>query len=590
LTGEALPRFDRKFFDGTEPMTVIGSSSIGGKARGLVEIRRALQEQFPAASFAGIELAIPTLTVIATEFFDEFLQANRLADAAGEDEPDRDIARRFQQASLPVELLGDLRALISKVHTPLAVRSSSLLEDALHAPFAGVYATKMIPNNQYDPDYRFRKLTEAIKYVYASTHFRSARQYIRAAAREGREEKMAVIIQEVIGLRHRDRFYPQLSGVARSYNFYPTGHGRPEDGVVSLALGLGKTIVDGGLAWAYSPAWPKANPPYNDLRGLLKQTQTRFWAVNMGPAPEYDPLSEREFLVECGIETAEEDETIGLLASTYDMEADRLVGHIGRPGPRVLTFAPILVSERVPLAGAIRELIACCKRALGIDVEIEFGATFAGSQDREVRLGFLQVRPMMVSREAVEIRPEDLEADDALAASESALGNGVLEGIRDVVYVKPLSFDTARTGEVARELEAVNRKLLAEERPYLLIGFGRWGTSDPWLGIPVEWGQISGARAIVESSLPGCDADPSQGSHFFHNVTGFRVLYFSVKHTGRFPIDWEWLDRREAAAETPFLRHVRLESPLWVAVDGRSGRGLIRKSAPMSAKGDKERA
>jgi hypothetical protein len=250
----------------------------------------------------------------------------------------------------------------------------------------------------------------------------------------------------------------------------------------------------------------------------------------------------------------------------------------------VLTFAPILVSERVPLAGAIRELIKACKQAHGIDVEIEFAATFGG-QDREARLGFLQVRPMMVSRETVEIRPEDLHGDDVLAASESALGNGVLEGVRDVVYVKPQTFDPAHTREIARELEAVNRALAGSPRPYLLIGFGRWGTSDPWLGIPVEWGQISGARAIVESSLPDCDADPSQGAHFFHNVTGFRVLYFSVKHTGRFPIDWEWLDARAAAAETRFLRHVRLESPLRVAVDGRSGRGLIRKPGPAGTEG-----
>ena len=343
-----LPVFDRKFWDGTFRCTQIGSGSIGGKASGLVFIKDLLAEQIDPASFPDVDINVPTMAVIATDCFDQFIAQNRLAELPFDEMPDDRIAHAFQKGDLPVELLGDLRALIVQVKTPLAIRSSSLLEDALERPFAGVYATKMIPNNQPDPDTRFRRLVEAIKFVYASTYFREARDYIRTTGTKPSEEKMAVIIQEVVGQRRGDRFYPDISGVARSYNFYAFEPARPEDGVVTLALGLGKTIVDGGIAWTFSPAYPKKPPPFASVQELLKGTQTEFWAVNMGKPPAYDPVSETEYLVHPNLSDAEADEALYFLASTYDPERDRVVPGIGSRGPRILNFAPTAGAGGVP--------------------------------------------------------------------------------------------------------------------------------------------------------------------------------------------------------------------------------------------------
>ncbi|MBD3309376.1 phosphoenolpyruvate synthase, partial [candidate division KSB3 bacterium] len=316
-----FPAFARKFFDSTEDFTIIGTGELGGKATGLAFMHDLLAHT-PDLAQAQMTVSIPRLTVITTEYFEEFMAQNRLYDDVYADLPDYLLAHKFQQAELPVMMLGDLRSLIEQVHTPLAIRSSSLLEDALHEPFAGIYETKMIPNNQPSPDTRFQKLIEAIKFVYASTFFKQARAYLHATQHALDDEKMAVIIQEVVGKRHQDRFYPNISGVARSYNFYPTGRATPESGIVSLALGLGKTIVDGGNAWFYSPAYPKVFPPHATPRDLLKQTQLQFWAVNMGPPPEYDPTRETEYLVQSHISSAERDGTLAWVASTYDPHSD----------------------------------------------------------------------------------------------------------------------------------------------------------------------------------------------------------------------------------------------------------------------------
>ena len=576
--GPAVPRFDRHFFDGQEHFTAIGAGSCGGKANGLLLMRDILAERFDNARFPSVEVTIPTLTVVTTEMFDRFLTQNNLHDVALAGLSDERIALSFQQADLPVDLVGDLRALIEKVHTPLAIRSSSLLEDALYRPFAGVYATKMIPNNQPDADSRFRRLVEAIKFVWASTFFREARQYVAATDRTIDDEKMAVIIQEVVGLRHRERFYPDLSGVARSYSFYRSGHARPEDGVVCLALGLGRTIVDDGVSWSYCPAYPQASPPYGSIDDLLDQTQTQFWAVNMGKPPAYNPIAETEYLMRCGLAESEDDGTLRYLASTFDAQSDRLSIGTGAPGARVLNFAPLLALEEWPVNAVVRELLRTCEEALGGVVEIEFAATIEGPPVPRTRLGFLQVRPMVLSSETVEITSDEFGSDRAIVASDAVMGNGVLDTITDVVYVRSDRFEARHTPRIAEDLTGINSALLAERRPYVLVGFGRWGTRDPWLGIPVCWAQISGARAIVEASLPSMNVDLSQGSHFFHNISSFQVPYFSVRHdTGR-PIKWAWLDALPAVAQTDFVRHVRVERPLVIKVDGRGGRGVILAS------------
>jgi len=562
--------FERKFFDSKERFTCIGSGSIGGKSKGLVFIDDILGAQSGEADFSRIEVSIPTFTVIRSNVFDAFLETNDLSGTAYSDSPDDQIAYAFQKAVLPVEILGDLRALTEQVHTPLAIRSSSTLEDAIFQPFAGIYATKMIPNNQPSPDVRFQKLTEAIKLVYASTFSKSAKDYIKATGHNPKDEKMCVMIQEVVGKRFGDRFYPEISGVARSYNFYPVGQAKPENGVASLALGLGKTIVDGGKCWSYSPVYPEETFPYGSVGELLEQTQTEFWAVNMGEPPAYDPIKETEYLLQLNLTDAEEDGTLRRIASTYNPQSDKISMGTGDKGPRIVNFARLLILKEIPLNNIIKHLLSVCEKALEAPVEIEFAMTFNPD-----RIGFLQVRPMVVSEEEIHLSEEDLALSNVLLASEKVLGNGSVDCIRDIVYVRPDRFQAKDTQLIANDIENINRKLLDSGRPYLLIGFGRWGSSDPWLGIPVNWGNVCGAKVIVEATLPKMDIELSQGSHFFHNLTSFKVSYFCVQHFREYEIDWAWLSKQECGEETEYIRHVILDSPLKIKVDGKTGRGVI---------------
>jgi hypothetical protein len=579
----SLPAFDRKFWDGTFRCTQIGTGQLGGKAGGLVFIKDLLASHFDAVPFPGVEVSVPTMAVIATDLFDEFVDRNRLAELPFDEMADDRIAHAFQKADLPMELLGDLRALIMQVKTPLAVRSSSLLEDALERPFAGVYATKMIPNNQHDPDARFRRLVEAIKFVYASTYFREARDY-RAFGDDSAQEKMAVILQEVVGQRRDDRFYPEVSGVARSYNFYAVEPAAPEDGVVSLALGLGKTIVDGGVAWTFSPRFPRKAQLFGSARELLEGTQTEFWAVNMGPPPAYDPASETEYLVRANVADADADGTLDLLASTYNAERDRVVTGVEFPGPRILNFAPMLVDQRFPINELVKALLMAAEESMGAKVEIEFALTLPPRRAPKAvaRLGFVQVRSMVVGDQIVDISAEELANPQAIVASDRVIGNSISGDIRDIVYVRPDTFSLLRTALIAEQLGEVNRELQKQHRPFLLIGFGRWGSSHPSLGIPVDWSQISGARAIVEATLPDVNVEFSQGSHFFHNLSSFRACYFMVQHDGPFGIRWDWLDHQPVLHETEFIRHVRPADPILVKVDGRTRRGIILPDAGLS--------
>jgi hypothetical protein len=577
ISVDDLPRFDRDFFGSAECISYIGSGSIGGKATGLAFIKDKLVSLFKENPFPGIDVTIPRLVVIATDVFDRFMQLNKLEEVISTETDDDRIAAAFIGAEFPAELVGDLRALISSVRTPLAVRSSSLLEDAMYEPFAGVYATKMIPNNQPDIDSRFKKLIEAIKFVYASTYFKAARDYHRAAGRPTADEKMAVIIQEVVGRRYNDRYYPHISGVARSYNFYPMGRAIPDEGVVDLALGLGKTIVDGGLVWSYSPAHPRAVPPVGSASEFLKMTQTNFWAVNMGKPPAYDPMRETEYLTQGELADAEYDGTLKYAASTYRPADDRIVMGIGADGPRLINFAPILVADLLPINKLIEKILKLCDEAVGSEVEVEFAMNINSDSNEPSSFGFLQVRPMVVSHAKIEIDDSDMTAEDVLLATDRVLGNGIVEDIEDVIFVDPDIFDAKNTRSIAMQLSELNSKILDENRRYLLIGFGRWGSSDPWLGIPVDWGQISGARAIVEATIPGMNVELSQGSHFFHNITSFQICYFSVNYMGEYKIDWDWLKKQKEVARTEFVRHVRLEKPLLIKVDGRRSRGVILK-------------
>lgn len=567
--------FDRRFFTGENLLTRMGKGALGGKASGLAGISGALAGAFPGDRFPGVAISIPRSTVIATDHFEAFMERNALWGPALEGLPDDRIASEFQKGSLPAELVGDLRALAVEAHAPLAVRSSSLLEDAAAHPFAGVYATKMIPNNQPAADARFHRLVEAVKLVWASTFFADARRYAETIGRRPDEERMAVLIQEIVGRRYGDRFYPAVSGVGRSYNFYPSGGADPADGVVALALGLGKSIVDGSPVWSYSPARPTAPPPFNGVGDMMKHTQSAYWAVNMGRPPAWDPIRETEHLVQGRLSDAEPEGSLRLVASTYDPRSDRLVPGTGPDGPRVLDFAPLLDGFYLPFAEAIRAVLAAAAGSAGGDVEIEFAADLDPQRGTPARIGFLQVRPMVVATGPVAFPEGGLDAPGAVLTSTEALGNGHRADIGDVVYLKPDVFDPKYSPAAALELERVNAQLVAEGRPYLLIGFGRWGTSDPWRGVPVTWSGISGARAIAEVERPGMETEHSQGSHFFHNLTSFGVLHFSVSPGRGHRVDWDWLARQPLVRESRFVRHVRPARPLDVFVDGRTRRGVV---------------
>jgi hypothetical protein len=570
-------RFNRDFSESGAVITQIGTGERGGKSTGLQVIHDLILPRVDHAGFEGFTVTVPTFTVLATDLFDAFVERNRLAGLAAGNVPDDRIANAFQRAELPAELVGDLRALIAHLHRPIAVRSSSLLEDHLDHPFAGVYATKMIPNNEIEEDARFRHLVEAVKFVYASTYFAPARDYRRSLGIEDRSESMAVIIQEVVGQRAADRFYPCISGVGRSYNFYPTGKASADEGVVHLALGLGKTIVDGGLAWSFSPKFPAAPPPFNNTRELLQNTQTTFWAVNMGEPPLPDPIRETECLVQTGLAEAEADGALKFLASTYEAGSDRLYPGLSGRGPRALTFAPLLGSRFVPFSELVAHVIELCRETLGSHVEIEFAARLHRSDLLPARFCILQVRPMKVGGGDTTVAADELEREGVIVASTRALGNGHYQDIEDIVYVRPQAFAASTTRAMVGELEAINRSLIDQRRHYILIGLGRWGTSDERLGVPAAWGQISGARAIVEARTPEVNTDLSQGSHFFHNVLSFQVLYLEVEHCGPGGIDWDWLDRQPAVTESALVRHVRPAVSLTVRVDGASRRGVITR-------------
>ena len=568
-------RFQRQGVSADETLTYIGKGDPGGKAAGLATIKDTIASHFQEGRFGDIRVTIPRMTVLLTGIFEDFLLDNKLDCKALGTMEDEQIARHFQKAELPAYVVGDLFSLISSAHEPLAVRSSSLLEDALHQPLAGVYETKMIPNNQPETEARFRKLVEAIKFVYASTYFRAARDYFRAVGRDIGEERMAVIIQEVVGYRFGQRFYPTISGVARSYNYYPFGGARPEEGFVSLALGLGKTIVDGGKVWPYSPSRPQAPPPYSSAQEILKNSQTDFWAVSMTAPKEYDPIREAEYLEHADLRQAGSDGTLRYVCSTYDPDSDRLIMGESGPGARLVDFSPILKGNTIPLNDLITRLLEISEQSLDSSVEIEFALSFDPDRGRESRFGFLQVRPMVISLDGAEVDLAQMVQDRVLVVSRRTMGNGVLEGLRHVVYVKPENFDSASTLDIARELERINDDLLQQGTSYILIGFGRWGSSDPWLGIPVNWSQISAARVIVETTLTEMNPDLSQGSHFFHNITNLGVLYFSVQESQGDRIDWEWLSGLPAKDESKYVRHVVSGTDLKAVADGRQGEGVI---------------
>jgi CheY-like chemotaxis protein len=571
--------FSKETFDPHTSFARIGGGSLGGKARGLGFVNILINNYNVRKKFEGVEIAVPPAVVLGTDVFDQFLDENNLRSFALNSNDDAEITRRFLEArSFPEGVLGDLAAFLDLVREPLAVRSSSLLEDSQYHPFAGVYETYMIPNNNPDPFQRLGELVNTIKRVYASTFYQSAKDYFKVTSYRLEEEKMAVIIQKMVGAQHGNRFYPDFSGVARSYNFYPIPPQKQQDGIVQVALGLGKMVVDGGETVRFCVKYPTHLLQLVSPSEALANTQRDFFALELSGQPLAFTETTDVLLKRYGLDVAEGDGTLQYVASTYLPEDDVLRDGISRDGVRVVTFAPILRNKIFPLPQIIELLTDMGCWGMGTPVEIEFAVTLSVPEGQPKDFGLLQMRPLVLSREMEELSIDDEPREKILCSSNQVLGHGIMKDIYDVVVVDRQRFDRSKTREVAMDVTKINEALIAQGRPYLLIGFGRWGTLDPWLGIPVKWDQISGARAIVETGFKDIVIAPSQGSHFFQNITSFMVSYFTVNaNQPDGYIDWEWLESQTAVDERGVVRHLRFDKPLTVKINGHRGKGIILK-------------
>ncbi|MBI5242074.1 MAG: histidine kinase [Elusimicrobia bacterium] len=571
-------QFDGRYFDEESPFVKIGKGSIGGKARGLAFVNFLLSKTDLAQRFEGVNITVPHTSVISTDVFDFFMEHSGLSAFVRAERANAALAEAFTKAEMPSYVLDNLHTLVEKIHGPLAVRSSSLLEDSRSQPFAGVYKTYMLPNNHPDREQRVRELARAVKLVYASTFSAEARSYRRFSTHLPDEEKMAVIVQHLVGRPRGDgrRYYPGFSGVAQSYNYYPVPPIAAEDGVAYVALGLGKTIMDGYRSLRFSPNHPHHLHQFSTVNDHLSNSQREFLALDTARCAgdlEYDHEPNMTWL---GLEAAEADGTLGPVGSTYSAENESVYDGTSRPGVRLVTFAPILKDDVFPLPEILNHITRMGMEAMGSHVEIEFAANLEPGEDGLREFAILQMRPMISRWSAQKVKLEGVSRERVLCESPRALGNGYVHNVTDVVYVKPERFDPARTVEIAAEIGKVNEVLKREGRQCLLIGPGRWGSADPWLGIPVRWNQISESRVIVETTLQDFVIDPSYGTHFFHNVTSLGLGYFTVhgRHGGG-TLRWDWLDAQPAAADTELLRHVRLAQPLDIRIDGSTGRGVI---------------
>jgi CheY-like chemotaxis protein len=570
--------FDPKTFDPSSTFARIGFGSLGGKARGLAFVNSLLKNFRLRDRYEGVRLIVPPALVLATSVFDQFMEVNGLGSFAIESRDDDETLRRFMKSRLPESVMVDLASYIRLVDYPIAVRSSSLLEDSKFQPFAGVYQTYMLPNNHPDPAMRLKELTNAIIRVYASAFTNRSKSYLATTLYRLEEEKMAVIIQKLVGSKYDNRFYPNFSGVARSYNFYPHPPMSQKDGIVSVALGLGAAVVEGDYAVRFCPRYPHHLLQFSGIENALRFSQKDFQALELNPIPEIENDLEEMRVVNCGLEEAEIDGTLWYVASTYSRENDAISDGLSRPGVRLVTFAPILKNDLFPLAEILNVVLDMGSWGMGSPVELEFAVNLPQSSDQHCEFALLQLRPLVTSREFEELELGEIDSDQLICQSKKVLGNGVIENIFDIVVVDVEQFSRDCSLEVAYEVAHFNAEITADKRPYLLIGVGRWGSADPWLGIPVRWEQISGARVVVESSFRDFDVAPSQGSHFFQNITSSRVGYFTVTATKSDGcIDWAWLRAQPAFASQRFTRHIRLDSPILVKMNGRRGRGVICK-------------
>ena len=567
-----VARFDPATYNDTVWFSRFGEGSMGGKARGLAFLNQILEKHKLYHKWEDVHVMVPRTLVIATEYFDRFILENGLQYVINSDIQDSEILSEFVSSNLPMELTEALRSFIRVVRTPLAVRSSSKLEDSYYQPFAGVYSTYMIPAVENE-DQQLRLLSKAIKSVYASVYFAPSRGYITATGNVISEEKMAIIIQEICGSEQDGCFFPTLSGVARSVNFYPIGHERAEEGIAKIAYGLGKAVVDGEQVLRFSPEYPKHVLQTSTPDLAMRDTQQVMYALDLQPERFKTSLDDAVNLSRIPITECGRFPSFSKVVSTYDFENQRMVDSPIPEGPKVVSFAHILRYNTFPLAPIVKELLEVCTAEMKSSVEIEFAA-----EPSTGIFNALQIRPISSDSLKADVDWRSIDTEGAFVNSSSALGTGWVEGIQDIIYLKADVFDKMKTREMAAELRELNARMRAEGRQYILIGYGRWGSSIPTLGVPVVWSDISETKVLVECSLPDFRVDPSQGTHFFQNLTSFNAGYVNVDPYTRQgdSLDLSVLDALPAQEETPWMRLVHLEKPISACVDGRSGRAFLK--------------
>jgi hypothetical protein len=573
-----IAKFYRDNYDGYLTFARIGDGSLGGKARGLAFIDNLICRNKLFNRYDNIYVKIPRTVVITTDLFDDFMDFNELREISMSETDDNKILDLFVAGELSSELRGDLRKFLEVIKNPIAVRSSSLLEDSHYQPFAGIYSTYMIPSDE-NIEESLKMLEVAIKSVYASVYYQDSKAYMAVTKNVIEEEKMGIVLQEVCGKRHEDRFYPTISGVARSVNVYPIEKEKPEDGIVNLAFGLGKHVVDGGISLRFSPKYPKKILQLSNTGLALRDTQKNFLSLDMRKESFTPNVNEAVNIIKDTIDSASKDGTLKHVISTFDYNDNVIRDGYSETGRKIVTFANILKFSRLPLAEIIADALAIGQKEMNNPIEIEFAVSVNNNGNNNENIFYLlQIRPIVGSQESINVDMSSIEKEQTILKSDLALGHGIIDDICDFVYVKSKSFNPAKTMQIADIVGKINDEFIASDNNYILLGPGRWGSSDSWLGIPVRWAQISAARLIIESGLKDYRVDPSQGTHFFQNLTSFEVGYFTINDAidqGYF--DEEYLNKMPAIYEDEFVRHVRFEKPVQILIDGKKGVGAIMK-------------
>ncbi|MBP2639302.1 MAG: phosphoenolpyruvate synthase/pyruvate phosphate dikinase [Firmicutes bacterium] len=556
----------------------LGSGSLGGKARGIAFIHSLIAKAQLTDKYDDITIRVPRSFVICSDIFEQFLEENHLYDFLKHTSDETEIACKFLESELPAAIGKNLEVLTRHIRCPLAIRSSSILEDSRVLPFAGIYKTYVIPNSHDNQPVRLKQLCDAVKLVFASVFYAGPAQYAKNADIRIEEEKMAVLIQELVGEHYGDLYYPAISGVAQSYNFYPYHPMKAEEGTVSLALGLGKMVVGGEQVYRFSPDHPQINPLYTTPEEYFERSQRTFYAVNLRASADSavcaDENSNYELLP---VSRAEQDNALGYIGSTYSIENDYIYDDVNQKGPKLVTFAPILKDRKLPLTNVIKDLLRLGKQSFGADVEIEFAVNIPKEKSKPKEFYFLQIRPMVVGQEAGQVCFDDRH--EAWCHSNHTIGNGFYQDIHDIIFVNPETFELKDSIEIAPEIGKLNNLLYQEGRRCILIGFGRMGTTDRWLGIPLSWSQMSQAQIIVEVDRKDLHPEPSLGSHFFHNLTAAKMGYFHIQYNEQPEdrIDWDWLLAQPVFEQTKRVRLIRREDPFLVKIDGKSFKGIIYK-------------